>query len=188
MNTPNYWYWNNYFNEKEIIELNEIIKDCGEELETKEQIAKNYYNSNLKICKVKNIIHYKIKNKLKTLIDDVHIVNENNYGYNLFNIKDKQYHNLNIYSSNVKGKYDWHTDKTKKILIDIKFTVLINLSMKNYEGGQFELFENGPLEVKELLIPGNVIMFKSYMNHRVLPVLKGERRTLAIFFKGPNFI
>jgi PKHD-type hydroxylase len=59
--------------------------------------------------------------------------------------------------------------------------------MEQYEGGQFQLFNTNEYEVKELNIPGNVVMFKSYINHRVLPVTKGQRRTLAIFLKGPKF-
>ena len=48
----------------------------------------------------------------------------------------------------------------------------------------FNQFEE---EVVELNTPGNVIMFKSFINHKVSPVISGERRTLALFLSGPNF-
>jgi len=188
MNTPNYWYWNNYFTKKEIIELNKIIEKEGKELETENEIARDLNNNNIKFSKVKSILHYKIKDKLKSLINDIKYVNQENYGYNIFEMNDKQYHNLNIYSSKINGKYDWHTDKSKNPLTDIKFTILINVSLKDYEGGDFELFDNGIFKIKELNTSGNIVMIKSYMNHRVLPVLKGERRTLALFIKGAKFV
>ena len=95
--------------------------------------------------------------------------------------------NLNIYSYKNLEKYDWHTDETNRELIDIKMTILINLSLKEYEGGNFYLFKGNEIEVKELNNPGNVVMFKSYVNHKVTPITKGERRTLAIFLYGPAF-
>jgi predicted 2-oxoglutarate/Fe(II)-dependent dioxygenase YbiX len=72
-------------------------------------------------------------------------------------------------------------------MYDIKLTVLINLSLKSYEGGKFCLWRGNETEVKELNTPGNAIMFKSNINHKVYPIIKGERRTLAIFIKGPRF-
>jgi predicted 2-oxoglutarate/Fe(II)-dependent dioxygenase YbiX len=43
------------------------------------------------------------------------------------------------------------------------------------------------MKIKELNNSGNTIMFKSAINHKVTPVTKGERRTLAIFLYGPAF-
>ena len=34
---------------------------------------------------------------------------------------------------------------------------------------------------------GDMILFKSHILHKVLPTKKGIRKTLAIFFEGPNF-
>ena len=42
-------------------------------------------------------------------------------------------------------------------------------------------------EIKQLNIPGNAIMLKSHLNHKVLPVTKGERNTLTFFICGPKF-
>jgi predicted 2-oxoglutarate/Fe(II)-dependent dioxygenase YbiX len=69
----------------------------------------------------------------------------------------------------------------------MKFTILINISDKKYTGGKFKLFVGSEFEAPELNTSGNMIMFKSYTNHRVEKVLTGERKTLAIFIKGPSF-
>ena len=80
-----------------------------------------------------------------------------------------------------------HHDESRNICSDTKLTVIINLSDKKYEGGQLGLFRNEPILVKELNEPGSVIMFKSPISHRVLPVIKGERKTLVFFMEGPRF-
>ena len=48
--------------------------------------------------------------------------------------------NYNIYSSKTKDHYGWHYDQCTAIDMDMKFTVLINLSEKHYQGGKFEIF------------------------------------------------
>ena len=73
-------------------------------------------------------------------------------------------------------------------MYDVKLTLLINLSLKKYEGGKFEYLNNKWIEVKELEKPGNVVILKSYFHHRVTPVTSGERRTLTHFMVGPRFI
>ena len=35
--------------------------------------------------------------------------------------------------------------------------------------------------------PGSAIMFKSHLNHRVLPVTSGTRKSLTMFIFGPKF-
>jgi PKHD-type hydroxylase len=70
---------------------------------------------------------------------------------------------------------------------DYKLTAIINVSNEKYEGGNFELFTNGPNHIKSLDHLGSVIIFPSYMQHRVTPVTKGTRKTVSIWFKGPLF-
>ena len=95
--------------------------------------------------------------------------------------------NYNIYSSKNKDNYDWHVDGTLNPLIDIKFTILINLSNKPYKGGDFKIFNSTEYKIPTINTPGNMIMFKSFLNHKVEKVTEGERITLDIFVKGPAF-
>ena len=124
---------------------------------------------------------------IHNLVDEFVHCGRFNFGYDIFEVPDLELFNLNIYSSKDKAKYDWHTDGSENPKIDTKLTILINVSLKTYEGGNFYLFNNNEFEVPELNEPGNAIMFKSAINHKVLPVTKGERRTLAIFLYGPAF-
>mgnify|MGYP003111580338 CR=1 FL=1 len=89
------------------------------------------------------------------------------------------------------GHYDFHLDgngftrynmpenkflhnKTRKL----SMTIVLN---EDYEGGEFEFFDEKRL-IKEKL--GTVIVFPSYMIHRVKPVTKGTRYSLVVWFCG----
>jgi predicted 2-oxoglutarate/Fe(II)-dependent dioxygenase YbiX len=186
-NRIDYWFWENVFDEKQIKKINNIIDNNFEGFEPENCVAKDLQGNKKKHSIVK-VINFK---ELKTQLNDfknmfIHTANLE-FGYEIFDIKDFEKLNFNIYSSKNNSKYDWHIDTSKSNLYDTKLTVLINLSMDVYEGGQFELFSGNHYEVPQLSIPGNAIMFKSYINHRVLPVTKGERRTLALFLNGPKF-
>ena len=71
--------------------------------------------------------------------------------------------------------------------VDIKFTLIINLSEKPFEGGDLSLQITNEIKVPELKERGSMIFLKSHSRHRVAPVTKGERRNLVLFLKGPNF-
>ena len=95
---------------------------------------------------------------------------------------------LNEYSSQHKGEYGWHCDGSNSPNYDIKFTMLINASLEPYQGGKFFIFGNGgEQEVKELEQPGNVVILKSNIPHRVTPVTKGKRHSITLFYSGPRF-
>jgi len=183
-----YWIWENIFDESQIKEINNIIDNNFEDLESKDNVAVDLQGDLKKVATVKIIDFKHLKNQLNDFQNKFIEVANLEFGYTLFDIKDYRKLHFNIYSSNNNSKYDWHTDTSKSDLFDIKLTVLINLSKTNYEGGQFEMFNGNQYEVAGFNKPGNAIMFKSYINHRVLPVTKGERRTLTIFLKGPKFI
>ena len=181
------WVWENVFNVKQIKKINNIIDNNFESFGPENLGAKDLQGNKKKHSIVK-IINFK---ELKTQLNDfknTFIQTANlDFGYEIFDIKDLEKLHFNIYSSKSNSKYDWHIDTSGSNLYDIKLTVLINLSMDVYEGGQFELFCGNQYEVPQLNKPGNAIMFRSYINHRVLPLIKGERRTLSIFLKGPKF-
>jgi len=70
----------------------------------------------------------------------------------------------------------------------LSMSVLLN---DNFEGGAFEFATYGkedciitPIEVEA----GSVIVFPSWMEHRVAPVTKGIRYSLVTWFVGPPFV
>jgi PKHD-type hydroxylase len=86
------------------------------------------------------------------------------------------------YSSN-KGKYDWHQDMIEKNQKNIsnpysrKLSLTIQLSDPNeYEGGDLEVYYSHPEKGAVVKAPkekGKIIVFPSYLWHRVTPVTHG---------------
>ena len=103
--------------------------------------------------------------------------------------------------------YDWHCDSWDKPYIrenpnDIdhgkirKLSVTVTLSdPKEYKGGELEFdFRNldpdkkrNVLKCKEILPKGSLVVFPSFVWHRVCPVKKGSRHSLVIWNLGWPF-
>ena len=92
------------------------------------------------------------------------------------------------YDGNENGFYTWHTDagyKPKEDGLIRKLSVSILLNDKNdFEGGSFEFkdFKDQPL-----LKQGSVLVFRSFLEHRVVPVTAGTRYSAVTWFNGPPY-
>jgi len=173
-----YWWWEKFITKENIKKINKC------KLTSEKDRPANVK----KTSKVVFFPYKKIKKYLNNALENCYVSNNNNFQFDLFNFDENQNINHNTYSSKNKSQYDWHIDFNFTNTHDIKFTVLINVSEKKYEGGQFKIMTaSEPWHVKELDKPGNMIMFRSHILHKVEPVTKGERKTLAFFLLGPNF-
>jgi len=86
------------------------------------------------------------------------------------------------------GFYDWHMDndvlgKFQPPVRKISMTLLLS-DPSTFEGGELEFMSKGK-RVK--LKQGQAIFFASWLQHRVEPVTKGERKSLVMWFGGPSF-
>jgi len=86
------------------------------------------------------------------------------------------------------GFYDWHMDndvqgKNEPPVRKISMTLLLS-DPATFEGGELEFMQNGK---KAKLKQGQAIFFASWLQHRVKPVTKGERKSLVMWFGGPSF-
>ena len=92
------------------------------------------------------------------------------------------------YRSDEGGKYDWHHDVNWNAQegLDRKLSISIQLSDKtDYLGGDFEFEEiNSSMDFKGI---GTIIIFPSYLRHRVTKVTSGTRRSLVAWFYGPSW-
>ena len=86
------------------------------------------------------------------------------------------------------GFYDWHIDCDVNMEHEPpvrKISMTLLLSPENqFEGGDLELMAPGKF-VK--LKQGHAIMFASFLNHRVNPVIRGVRQSLVMWFGGKPF-
>ena len=183
MNPLQFWYWENNFNRSQLKEINKIIKE-KEDKQYKDAPARTVK----KVANVTGVEYRHLKNILHDTFQRFNLVNKYNFGYSLFEPNDFDNFLHTEYNSKDKGEYDWHIDDSNNYIYDVKFTVLINTSLKKYEGGEFFLYFGKPVLINKFSKPGDIIMFKSSIYHKVNPVTKGSRNTLAFFLKGPRFI
>ena len=94
------------------------------------------------------------------------------------------------YHATNRGKYDWHhdVDWNSTAPYDRKISVTVQLSdPSEYEGGRFEFMETEQPQ-EEARVKGTVLMFPSYLQHRVTPVTEGVRKSLVAWFSGPRWL
>lgn len=101
----------------------------------------------------------------------------------LFDIQFTEYHGSR------HDKYDWHHDVRLKgpMAYDRKLSVVIQLSPReSYEGGTFE-FSTVDHPGAAFEPRGSVLIFPSFLQHRVLPVTSGIRHSLVTWVEGPRW-
>jgi len=189
MSKPNYWFFKKILSIKEVKKINKLISIKKYPAEPDEYKARNSKGEIIKFLKTYIVKLDKFKKQLNRLYQQVLMTNRHHWGYDLFELPfEELYGHYNIYESTTNDTYDWHVDSTKNPYVDIKLTVLINLSEKQFEGGDLFMHESGdPFIVHELKEPGSMVIMKSYIRHTVTPVKKGTRKSLTVFLEGPKF-
>ncbi|HCY81926.1 MAG TPA: hypothetical protein DHV22_10175 [Xanthomarina gelatinilytica] len=176
---PNYWFWKKEISPKEIKTLNQKIeKNKCEGLDVPaENVTKTSY---VKIVEAKAL-----QESMNRFIEQAYLSNFENFGYNLYPPIFRCW-NFNKYDSKNKGEYDWHVDSSNSNVYDTKLTLILNISDQKYEGGDFQIYGTGT--TPEFKKAGDMILFHSYLPHKVTPVIKGVRKTLTVFLNGPKLI
>jgi len=136
-----------------------------------------------KTAKVKIIEWRHLKKILAPLYNYIITVNNFHFGFDLFPLLDNQMINVNHYTPVDEPGYDWHKDGSDDYAADIKLTCLLNLSEKAYSGGGLHI--GGNKELDFFCEAGDVIVFRSWLLHKVDKIISGDRRTLTIFMNGP---
>jgi PKHD-type hydroxylase len=111
---------------------------------------------------------------------------------NAFGVDATFFRNIQFtkYDANNIGHYDWHEDifwESDNVL-DRKLSMVVQLSdPDDYEGGnlEFQWYEL-PAE-QDLRKRGTIIVFPSFLKHRVTPVTKGIRHSLVSWMEGPRW-
>lgn len=91
------------------------------------------------------------------------------------------------YKSSDEGHYDWHMDAGPPVNgIQRKLSISILLSdPSNFEGGVLQ-FKNSE-GTKVLTKQGSIVVFPSFIEHKVTPVTKGVRYSAVTWISGPSF-
>jgi PKHD-type hydroxylase len=85
------------------------------------------------------------------------------------------------------GHYDWHIDIGPGSISHRKVSVIVQLSdPSEYSGGILELNLGGNITAIPQ-VKGSVIVFPSYLLHRVTPVTSGLRKSLVLWAGGEHY-
>ena len=111
-----------------------------------------------------------------------------------WNFSLKEFEPLQYTIYNKDDYYDWHIDNHNKpydngMVRKLSFTLCLS---DDYKGGTFELCKPNPKPEKHLykkfdLKKGSMIIFPSFVWHKVNPVLEGVRKTLVGWVVGKPF-
>lgn len=94
------------------------------------------------------------------------------------------------YDSEYQGKYDWHHDINwqNEKNFDRKLSISVQLSNpESYIGGKFEFGEVESPDPEEFGKQGSILIFPSYLRHRVTEVTEGTRYSLVSWVRGPRW-
>jgi PKHD-type hydroxylase len=196
-----YVYWDGFFSDEELDKMEKIFSEkpldqamISGEVESPTPTPKvglidrsvrssrmSFHNPNEK--------NNWIFNKFNIVIDDL---NSKFYNFDLNGYDDIQY---SEYHASEQGKYHWHMDTylgelpaqdvgTRKLSLSL----LLNDPDKDFKGGNFEMLRSTVDEPD--VIPfkrGRLILFPSFMFHRVTEVTEGVRKSVVIWVQGPKF-
>ena len=86
------------------------------------------------------------------------------------------------------GHYDWHQDIGHGGASLRKVSITVQLSESNeYDGGDLEIWQGGKVVQSCQRGAGVVVVFPSYMMHRVTKVTKGTRRSFVLWVGGQHY-
>jgi len=126
----------------------------------------------------------KMPEMYKTLEEIMHKTNNNHFGFEGMQITE--FAQYTEYPAG--GFYDWHIDSdvvgiNEPPVRKISMTCLLSHESE-FEGGGLELMSDGKIARPK---QGQAIFFASYIRHRVIPITKGVRKSLVMWFGGPSF-
>ena len=207
MNLLNYyWYFQSVIPERI---CDDIVK-YGHQLQDQMAVTGGYGNKlnqkelkDLKKKRHSNIVWLNDKWIYKEIHPYIHLANKN-AGWNF----EWDWSESCQFTKYNKGQfYDWHCDSWDRPYFRQekndpsngkirKLSVTVSLSdPKDYKGGEleFDFRQNDPdkkrkiIKCKEILPKGSLVVFPSFVWHRVCPVKSGERNSLVIWNLGWPF-
>lgn len=113
-----------------------------------------------------------------------------------FNFDLDGYQNIQYTKYKVNDFYDYHMDNPLSIVdykdIDhctrkISASILLDSMNQDFEGGNLMIKTDRNTNDSNLKIKGHMLLFPSFMLHKVTSITKGIRRSLVIWVTGPKF-
>ena len=181
-----YWVTTpNLFDDKEI---DEICKFCEMDDQKEAEIINGKDNSIRKSLTSHHNVNQSNQWIFEKLNDAIYQLNEHFYQFDVYGYNAFQY---TKYLSSEKGFYNFHTDTvfgsdkpaTMSNTRKLSAVLLLSDPKKDFSGGDFEIFLLGKVPLQK----GQLILFPSFIAHKVNEVTSGERRSLVVWVEGPKF-
>jgi len=189
-----YVYWNDAFTNYELDNFENI---CDEYDRERAVVVGEKNKEDCEKVRKSEICFISKNDKTSWIFDRFNqvITNINNqfYGFDLNGYDAFQY---TVYDSSIKGKYDWHMDTIMGSMPDNSFdeirkltlVMLLKEPIKDFFGGEFELnLSSEEDSFSPEMHRGTIIVFPSFLLHRVKPVYLGVRKSVVIWVEGPKF-
>lgn len=146
-------------------------------------------NKNIRRSNIRWVLHENedFKEIFSFIERKFHEANANAFGADITFLPSLQF---TEYDSKVVGHYDWHEDVfwESNYILDRKLSMVIQLTdPNNYQGGELELQVHQPPMQQDLKRRGTIIVFPSFVKHRVTPVTAGLRNSLVAWMEGPSW-
>lgn len=173
------WAWSNgYFSNEEIDKICYIGQNLILEKATTIGGKSNVRNSDVSFIFPNNTTSW-IFQKLSGVIN---MMNNQYFKFNLNSMEQ----GIQYTEYRAPGQhYNWHLDKGVGVR---KLSLVMQLSdPSEYEGGELELNIGGDEYIQIEKVKGYIVIFPSYVLHRVKPVTSGLRRSLVCWVSGPPF-
>ena len=177
-------------------ECDKIIEELDTEDLEDGQLVGDYeegiINKNVRRTLNKDIIF----DRYKKPFDDTNLFNRVESALKIANIQYFNYDvegidKLRFLKYGIGGRYEWHTDYGRHECSMRKLTGIIQLSDSNdYEGGDFEFGltdTEGSGLLKGNRNKGCLLVFPSFLSHRVAPLTKGKRYSIITWLEGNTF-
>jgi PKHD-type hydroxylase len=191
-----YVWWDNAFTEEQINQITSIcdmeeVKPAvvygNRDEETTREIRRSktkFFEKNPDVSWIFDQFNYVIQS-----------LNNQYYNFNLNGYRTFQY---TIYDGEDKGMYDWHMDTILGRELDNswdedtrKLTMIMLLSdnVLDFKGGELELNIGRESNSQVVdIVKGKIVVFPSFILHRVKPVTSGIRKSIVVWVEGPKFI
>ena len=174
----NYYFFENLFNDEEIKHIEQLAEE-------RDKIdATTFSGSEVRDIRKSKIVWLGFESDtewlFKKIMDAFQEANRNCFQFDWNG--ETEAIQFTEYDERYKGHYDWHIDmgpdKQRR-----KFSGVIFLT-DDHEGGKLQLWEK---DISKIQKKGSMVIFPSFLLHKVTPVTKGLRKTLVCWANGDPF-
>jgi PKHD-type hydroxylase len=183
-----YWFWENalpkWFCEEQIKNIDWSKQEKGKVYNYQQNPPKQGYDENLRIV---DLVWESETSPIGCIAQAYANIANATAGWN-YELIGSERIQIAKYSYKDKSFHDWHQDHgyfpdENGLLRKLSISILLS-DENSFEGGLFE-FKN--FDKQPMLKQGSILVFPSQLEHRVSPMISGERYSAVTWINGPAY-